>query len=198
VTYAGNLPEDLKQNFEEAVQKIPPTVLNALKKAGEKFVYTDRLIDHLPELAGVRPTGWTAGMTWENSEGLHITSTKEIVVARRAKDYSSGVYTVSDRQHASLYHETGHALSLSIGQKPGERFTESQSWIHAYQKDVASLPDRLKPALGYFLQSGWRGSEEVFAELFANQLGESSMTHPIGKFFPASAKLLESTIKGLK
>ena len=166
-----------------------------MKSSGIKFAFAEKLTDRYPELANEQPVGWPAGFTWENSEGLYKTSRKEIFVARKHKSYdpANPFLEISQRQRATLFHETGHGLDTALNYP-----SRKQDWQDAHAKDVAQVTDKDKARLGYFLQPGHRGWEETFAELQANELGESTALMDVRKYFPECLKLLRSIIGALK
>jgi hypothetical protein len=193
IEFHGSLPDDIKRNHRERIEKLPPPVLRALRRGGVKFVYAERLIDAYPELASERPSGWSGGDTWENCEGVYMPARKEIFVARKRRLIQPPEYRVSDRQAGALNHETGHGLDAALGLPSRE-----QRWQDAYEKDAAKLTDEEKRYLAYYLQVDYRGSAEAFAELFAFEMGEGAQTIDLRPFFPECLKVLREILGGLE
>jgi len=190
IEYTGTLPTNTIERHERLIQRIPEPVLNALKAKGIKFSYADRLIDRHPELAQEKPSGWGGDLTWENADGIYYNSKQEIFVSRTLKGEAG--YYESSRQAGVLYHETGHGLDAALGYR-----SRQKDWQEAHAKDAARLGADDQLRLSYFIQAGYRGWEEVFAELFGFEQGAASGGEDIRPFFPECLKLLRETIKAL-
>ena len=46
------------------------------------------------------------------------------------------------------------------------QISHSKEFVDAYNRDVAEMPQAARDRAEYFLQSGWTGPQEMFAELF--------------------------------
>ena len=192
IEFSGKLPEDIKAYHEKTIREIPEPVLNTLKANGIKFAYAEKLVDRYPELATKQPSGWPAGYTWEQAEGLFRPYEKEIFVSRTSKS-GFGSYFVSSRQRGVLFHETGHGLDQALNY-----ISRGQEWQDAHAMDVSRLTYSQMQEVAYELQPGYRGWEETFAELFALELGEGSAMKDIRSYFPNCVNLLRTIIKDLK
>lgn len=190
----GNMSASDVAEFREAIEALPAPVLDAIRRAGGKFVVAEKLADWNPDLASQTPRGWPAGMTWANAEGLYDNGRKSVVACKTRVHVASGQPEVSSRRIGVLRHEAGHGFDAAIG-KPSRHHPD---WADAYNRDVAAIDPAKTGALGYYLQAGTAGREEAFAEIFAQLNGGGSDKHEdvLANFPECTRRLKEWMSKG--
>jgi hypothetical protein len=199
----GKLPSE---NFIDKVDRdfigLPQEVRQLLKREGIKVVVGDTIPDVAPELKGVRPRGHAAGSTWDHIEGFfrHVPGEKMAVVTEHRLDRISGKIVASNRVEGVLKHEVGHGVDEAL-----HGYSQDDAFQTAYEADKAiidrNLNDSEKDTLEYFLQSGYTGPSEAFAELFAVLHGGGAAKWCetlLRTSFPNTINLIEDRIEKLK
>jgi hypothetical protein len=147
-----------------ALRLIPARVQSALDARGVRVEVARRVVDVRPHLAGVRPRGWPAGLSYENADACYDRGV--VVVAEVHADYTTGQEVPSGRVAGVTRHEVGHAADEVYG-----NFSRDPAFRAAYNADVAAIRANNTPVDPYFLQGGDAGPEETFAEGFAQMYG---------------------------
>ena len=150
-------------------ESLPEAWRKIVADAGHQVVIAPRLVDVLPRLKGVTPTGYPDGMTWENADGGFFGKDFTLVIAQESM--IDGIYkpVTNERGYGLLFHEFGHALDASLG----HALTYDHDIVSAWYKEAAALRaikfssegDRNDQA--YFTQSEPFGVRETIAELIA-------------------------------
>ena len=169
---ATTVSKSFHRETEDATRTIPDKVWQTIERSGWKVQLAEFVVDAAPSLRGVRPRGWPSHLTWENSDALHLPTSKLLVVAEKRRN-SSGKVVTSSRVGGVLRHELGHAFDMALGGK--SRFLSSHAnFVNAYQRDVLRLSSDERETFKYYLQGTRAGWQEAFAEAFAVSLGGGS------------------------
>jgi hypothetical protein len=139
-------------------------VQSTLDACGVRVEVVRRVIDARPHLAGVRPRGWPAGLSYENADACYDGGA--VIVAEVHADYGTGQEVPSSRVAGVTRHELGHAVDEVYG-----NFSHDAVFRAAYDADVADILANNTPVDPYYLQAGDAGPEETFAEAFAQTYG---------------------------
>jgi hypothetical protein len=163
--------------------------MKTLAEEGIVFRVGKRLTELNPDLKGVHPRGWPAGMTWDTAEGLYSSREKAVNVTEFYRPVGRKEFIRNSRAAGVVLHESGHAYDHALGRVS----STSPAFIDAYKDDVKYMPKTAKPGLRYFLQKGSAGRSEAFAETFAWTVGEKgSGRTDLRLFFPRVAKLIKT------
>lgn len=177
---------------------LPEGVRKLLKDKGFYLVVVPNVThkNGLPELAGKTPRGWPPGTTWDNADGLQ--TGKKILVSEY-RQTATGKWEKNTRIGGVVRHETGHALDEALGDGT-KKYSDSNEFLEAYEKDVARLTKEQKDQLGYFLQAAG-GRQETFADVFAllsggpcNEIRRALLTAA----FPHVQALIKKKLESLK
>ncbi|MEO8493629.1 MAG: hypothetical protein ABI614_01060 [Planctomycetota bacterium] len=161
-----------QRETEVATRSVPPQVWKTLGEAGWRVQLAEFVVDAAPALSGVRPPGWPRDLTWDNSDAIHLPTSKLLVVAEKRRN-RAGEIVDSSRVSGVLRHEIGHAFDMAASGSH-EFLSASPQFMWAYQQDVSRIPSRDRGTLAYYLQDGRGGLRETFAEAFAVVLGGGS------------------------
>jgi len=181
---------DFTQKVNDTYNALPQNVRDALSRDGVQVVPTDKVTDVMPELKGQKPRGWPPGSSWDDVDGAYDTTSKRIIVAQRqnsAKPYTNDVAGLTR-------HETGHAVDRL------HNLSNQQTFITAYDREKAAVPQADAQALDYFLQQADAGREETFAETFAVINGGATTKYRdflLRKDFPDTIKVVTDQISKL-
>ncbi len=169
---ATSVSDRFQHETEVATRSVPPQVWKTLVQAGWRVQLAEFVIDAAPSLSGVRPPGWPRDLTWDNSDAIHLPTSKLLVVAEKRRN-RAGEIVDSSRIPGVLRHEIGHAFDMAAS---GNRqfLSTSPQFVHAYQQDVSRIPRSDRGHLAYYLQDSRGGLRETFAEAFAVALGGGS------------------------
>jgi hypothetical protein len=157
---SSDISPDFYYQMSGHIRTLPTPLLRTLADRGQ-FIRLERLvIDRLPHLKEIQPPGYPAGSTYSQAGGIYVSNegaalVAESVLSRNGRLSSTGLGT------ETLRHELGHAMDYAF-----DRPSEHQTFRQIYESDVAKIPQAERANLDYFLQSGSRGPEEVFAESF--------------------------------
>lgn len=169
---ATTVSEAFHQETADATESIPTQVWQTLEQSGWRVQVAEFVVDAAPSLRGVRPRGWPRNMTWENSDAIHLPTSKLLVVAEKRRD-STGNIVSSSRVPGVLRHELGHAFDMAMGGT--SRFLSSKrEFVSAYLRDTRQLTTEQRATFDYYLQGDRAGWQEAFAEAFAVALGGGS------------------------
>lgn len=155
-----------------AFQSIPWPVRQALVQNGWRVELVEYVTEAAPQLRGIRPRGWPEGMTWENTEAVHLPEDRLLILAEKRRT-RRGVVVSSHRIEGTVRHELGHAFDLMVG---GLNHFHSSDirFVQAWQLDASQVSVNDREPLAYYLQANAPGRQEVFAEVFAVALGGGS------------------------
>ena len=166
---ATSVSKSFHRETENATRTIPTEVWKTIERSGWQVQLAEFVVDAAPSLRGVRPRGWPSHLTWENSDAIHLPTSKLLVLAEKRRN-SSGKVVPSSRVGGVLRHELGHAFDMALGGR--YRFFSSRAdFVNAYQLDVRSLSEEERETFKYYLQGSRAGWQEAFAEAFAVSLG---------------------------
>lgn len=138
----------------EGLQTVPQGLKKRLAKAGLKVVITPTISDVVSD-ATERPTGYTHGGNYTNCPAYCLGQT--IYVAERVQSGSSVPHPVKNIV-ASFMHEFGHAYDHTY------HISDSPGFLKAYEADCQKLTNTLREEFYYYVQPGWLGPSEMFAE----------------------------------
>jgi len=128
-------------------------------------------IDAQEDLRGVRPRGWSEGMTWDSVAGAYSSKDKYVLAGKGLSGSSS-----------LLLHEYGHAAGDQLWYDYDKRVIQAHKAVY----------DRLDD---YFRQDGPGGRvsvKEFFAESFAQTIMDRNLA--INRFGPAIVDFVESVV----
>lgn len=169
---ATSVSDRFQRETEMATRSVPPQVWKTLDDAGWRVQLAEFVVDAAPSLRGVRPTGWPRHLTWDNSDAIHLPTSKLLVLAEKRRN-RDGEVVASSRVAGVLRHEIGHAFDMaSAGSK--QNLSASQQFVQAYQQDVSRIVQADRARFTYYLQDSRSGLQETFAEAFAVALGGGS------------------------
>ena len=151
---------------------LPVSFRNELQQSGWQVQLAEFVIDAAPELAEQAPRGWPSGMSWRQSDAVHLPNQRRLIVAEKRLT-SAGTVVSASRTAGVLRHELGHAYDVAHGARHGS-LSASPAFLAAYQCDLAQLPASERDRLTYYLQAGSAGRQETFAEALAIALGGGS------------------------
>ncbi|MCK5809487.1 MAG: hypothetical protein KAH00_00265 [Cocleimonas sp.] len=158
--------DDLPPVINE-LAKLPTEALQRMVDEGSNvFVVRDSIVEHYPELSGVRPRGWPPGSTWDTVPGVARTGANEMVVATVSGDAGERAIPAKGTNHGSynlVIHEAAHLYSGLTG---GHR---SDDFIVARNKEIEAG----HLTIPYLLQEGNAGRSETFAGVAAMFYGGS-------------------------
>jgi len=188
---AEGLDSEVEAKFRGYVDEMSDKVLAKLVEGGQTFRFGNTVTQLYPELKGVTPRGWPRGSTWDEAEGLHKGSRKEIATTRYFKK-RNGELVETKRARGVVYHETGHGFDQSHGY-----ISHSEAFRRAYAEDIKKIKGRdLRKDLKYYLQKGDAGPSEAFAEVFAWETGNTGAGWwtDIRKYFPETTKFMKGLL----
>lgn len=191
----------LVMDIKAALAEYPLSVLNLLYSKGCKILVSPTYVDHDPQSANTRPTGFEYGSTWKDCPGRF--DGRNIVVCE---------YTIGndfDLEEASdplgiLRHEIGHAIDHFLG-----GISNTTDFKQAYSQDIHGLDEFVKPRLRYYIQTEGNGPAETFAELAAAKYGgksqsgsrknrSASIANLVYDNFPNANKVLENKLSSFQ
>ena len=175
-TFASAAGATLGDSFIAEVQaaweSIPVEVRGQLQRAGWRVVLAEYVVDAAPELLTQTPRGWPTGMSWRQTDAVHLPNERKLIIAEKRLT-TRGEIVECSRCAGVLRHELGHGYDLAQGGR--WRFASaSPEFASVYDRDVATIPEGSRAALAYYLQAGSAGRQETFAEAFAVALGGGS------------------------
>lgn len=185
-TWAGVSDDFIKENLEY-LENVPRHIAQKVRKSGGYDIHIGKRLSQVDEsLKGVRPRGWDPGSTWDEADGMVNTKLKRVIIAEESQDFGGFWYKAGkERRKQVFFHEFGHAVDESY-----DHFSESKSFIKAYNKDVKRIMNSGDADnLHYFLQEGYSGKQETFAQLFANIIGDVDY-QDIVDHFPNTSELI--------
>ena len=151
----------------DALNSVPDDFHRVLYAAGHRIIIGDRLVNMDPaRFVGNQPRGHGPIGTWESVSGAFAPPPiSRIFVAELVTE--RGAIVPAKTTPATSREEVGHALDYALDQGAGRPSQADPDFLLAYNTDVAGLTDpRLRSRMGYFLQRGGAGREELFAQLF--------------------------------
>jgi hypothetical protein len=175
--------EDVKteqhKHFRQAVQSgidsIPASVQHYLARGQWTFQMYEKISKDDPALAAQVASGHAEGNgTFGDAFGAADFINHRIVVAEKADPLNPNSHTyeadrVNSHPEQILRHETGHALDAAL-----HDYSHSSAFAEAYKdglEKLKKLPAEEQKELAYYLQKGFGGRQELFAELFAYKHG---------------------------
>lgn len=194
-TFAKETTKEFQDVVSKQLDVYPEKVKAALNNNGTSYNITDKLTNASPKYKNLRPAGWSKGATFDSVEALYDIDTKSIIMSETYKPVGKKVFaiTTKDRIIGGLNHETGHAFNHSSVTKMV--YSNQHKFKTAYAKDISKLSESDKLKNRFFLQSGARGRDETFAEIFANKMGKGAIKRDIRELFPNSTKYIDDLLK---
>lgn len=170
----GSVSDSFSRELETAARTIPDAVWQLVTRAGWRVGLVEYVVDAVPSLRGAPPRGWPAGSKWDNTDAVHLTSSKQLIIAEKRHNQKGEIVTCT-RVGGVLRHEFGHAFDVVTG---GQYLFQSLTpeFLAAYQLDVAAMSQDRRRELQYYLQDSDAGHQETFAEAFAALFGGGSDT----------------------
>ncbi len=195
-SFTNTVSKEFKESIEKQIAAYPEKVKLAINNKGITVQGGSKMSQIRPDLKGQSPVGWSKGSTFDSVEALYDIDNKRISIVERYLSRKSGNFelTTTKRTLGGMNHEIGHGFNRTFGAAPVSNSTRFKS---AYLKDTKNLTDVSisENNLQFFLQKGWRGRDETFAEVFADIMGTGSVRADIDKFFPNVTKHIEDLLK---
>lgn len=154
------------------LQTIPRNVRQALQKSGYVVTLSRTVPAAIPAASGKQVRGYVQSTTWNNIFGMFDRNSKQIVMAELAESEAAQgqghLVTLNDarRRLGIMKHECGHAVDQLLN-----NYSHSAAFNNAYLTGITRLDVTERKMLDYYLQDGWAGKEEAFAEVFAIACG---------------------------
>jgi len=191
--------DSFRAEVKQARRTIPADIWLGLNEAGWRLQVAEFVVDAFPSLKGQHPRNWPAGMTWENTDALHMPKSQLLVLAEKRKKLS-GEVVASSRVAGVLRHEVGHAFDMVTG---GEFpfCSASPEFLIAYHRDTLAVTDANRELLAYFVNREKAGRQEAFAEAFALLFGGGSDEPHRKEFrrcFPLVMKYVEEKVRAYR
>jgi hypothetical protein len=191
----SSVSKTFRAETRAAAQSIPDPVWQTIEQAGWRIHLAEFVVDAAPALRGVTPRGWPRHLTWENSDALHLPSSRLLVVAEKRRN-RAGQVVRSSRVASVFRHELGHAFDMAVG--GGQQFLSCSSrFVAAYNRDVSQLSNAQRERFAYYVQGPRAGWQETFAEAFAVSLGGGSSNVKPQEFqaaFPRVTRFVRTAI----
>lgn len=171
---ASSVGEEFQQQVQSAAESVPAEIWRRLQQSGWQFRTAEFVVDAVPALRGQSPRGWPEGMTWENTDAVHMPKSRLLVFAEKRRT-TKGEVVFSSRVSGVVRHELGHAVDMALADHARFRSSE-RDFLAAYHRDIQELSAAQRADMDYYLQNGAAGRQETFAEAFAILLGGGSDT----------------------
>jgi len=185
----SEVSDAFRQEVLSAMETIPPVIWRHLRRTGLRVELAEFVIDAAPSLQGVHPRGWPEGMTWENTDAVHLPKQRQLVIAEKLRNRKGQVVS-GTRAVGVLRHELGHAFDV-IADTPEQYYSASPGFLCACELDLSRMSDACCRQLAYYRQSNASGRQEAFAEAFGILLGEGSDAKNETAFREAFPEVLE-------
>ena len=171
---ATSVSDRFHRETEMATKSVPPQVWKTLGDAGWRVQLAEFVVDAAPSLRGVRPTGWPRHLTWDNSDAIHLPTSKLLVLAEKRRN-RAGEVVESSRVAGVLRHEIGHAYDMA-SRANSQNLSATPQFVQAYQQDVSRIAHADRAVFAYYLQDSRSGLQEAFAVALG---GGSSDIEPV-------------------
>lgn len=191
-------PSDSYQRRVEALSdRLPRQVKLVLLRHGCKIAAVRRLTDLFPKLTAEMPSGYGRDSTYEHCAALYSPEKRLIALAEQYKKGDDWLDTDEGYTAQSIEHETGHAIDHAMGVS-GRYFSHSDEFDKAYLKDRGKLDPEAASRLGYYLQEGFNGKEETFADIFNSVSLSWHDADYIEEVFPRTTELIKNRLSEVK
>ena len=185
------------RSIKEMLVAIPLPVLRILNNEDGHIRIMPSVVEMDYRIQNTTPHGWNDSASWKDSPAL--CHGKSVVISQYRNDQRTGEYVQTTNELGVVRHELGHAIDNCM-----DSFSQTESFKHAYYLDAANVPQELRTKLDYFLQSGWSGPSEVFAELCCHKFGGETdrgrieLCELVKRNFPLTDQELEKRLNELK
>lgn len=149
----------IEKSVLKALAKVPKNIRDRLAEHGLKIQIVSSLIDADPGLRGARPSGYTHGGGWDNCPGRYDDTRRTIFIGER-NGWRNQPMALNQGAEGITVHELGHAFDDMNNCSTSEDFKK------AFAEDTKSLSNETRLIYQVYLQEGWAGPAEMFAELF--------------------------------
>jgi hypothetical protein len=184
-TTGALLSSTFREQLSAAVTTVPAPVWRSLQRGGYRFVAARLVTDAVPRLRQEHPRGWPSDQTWENTDAVHVTQWRTLVVSELRRN-KKGELVPAVRVERVVRHEVGHAFDALLGGGRYDYYSSSPEFIRLYDADWRRLDAAGRERLAYYVQAGTgAGRQETFAESFAEHLGGGSSPERAEQFLAA-------------
>jgi hypothetical protein len=167
------LSSTFRERISAAVASVPPRIWQRLGERGYRFQAARLVTDAAPRLRYDQPRGWPAGLTWENTDAVHVPQWRVLVVSELRRN-KQGTLVPAVRVERVVRHEVGHAFDAILGGQL-DFYSSSPEFTVAFERDLRQIAAADRERLAYYLQTADNaGRQEAFAEAFAEILGGGS------------------------
>jgi hypothetical protein len=195
-TTVSPVGKHFEREISTAWGALPSGFRDDLRRNGWQVQLAEFVVDAAPNLAEQAPRGWPSGMSWRQSDAVHLPGERRLIVAEKRLT-AAGTVVSASRTAGVLRHELGHAYDVAHGGRYGT-LSASPAFLAAYQGDLAQFPATERDRLAYYLQAGPAGRQETFAEAVALALGGGSDDANAAEFaqrFPSVLKFAAHCIR---
>ena len=215
----GARNKELIEAYKRSYLDLPESVRDLLAKNKQELVIGKRLSDIEPNL---REAKLPKGASLDQLEGVY--SNNRVYLAEQYKIKGQQVHVDVTDAPGTLKHEVGHSLNKVLADSPNGRFSESEAFRRAYERDLQEHFNKLsrteQAKLEYLIQAdkgnigqtldnllnrvkagSEAGRSEAFAELFATIHGGGalkSQERDILRAFPNTKRLIEEKLASLE
>ena len=195
--------QEYRKQVQEGIQSIPPSVQHYLNEGRWAFRIDQTISENDPEIGEQAASGHKeGGGSFAANFGATDFDHHRIIVSEKANPLNRTETTYEaerENPHAdqTLRHETGHALDAAL-----RFYSHTPEFTKAYNDCCEHLPPDVRAKLGYYLQSGDLGKQELFAELFAAEHGggpnKADLDPLLQKYFAPCMALIKKQEAAIK
>lgn len=171
-----------------ALAYVPSSVQESMHQAGIVIFIVPDMLMVRPHLATQKLPAYASFGGYDNVCGLFMPGEKKVYIPER---FSFGNQPLQDNPFVlwATLHELGHAFD-SV-----ENYSDSESFIKAYEDDCKYLNNEIRITYNYFLEHNGR-RHEMFAELFSACVApkEDLRAAGLSKAFPRCTQAVKDTL----
>lgn len=150
------------KTVQNEAQNLPPKVYNYLQDHNWVIATAHTILEGAPDIDknSTEPTDVGCNSN-DCAAGIEMDYGKRILIPEYTRTPDGSFFHNVEQVPQTVRHEVGHAMDSAFG-----RISHSLEFVNAYKQDVAAMPQADREKAEYFLQAGWTGPQEMFAELF--------------------------------
>lgn len=145
---------------------VPGETAETLERTGHQVIVVRSISAACPQLAEIRPVGMDMGLTYDAEDGIYESGCNRVLIARNYYSKREKAMVENSNPAGTVRHEIGHAVDDYL-----DKFSNSSRFKTIYCDEASKISGKDRKRLAYYLQLGYRGREEAFAELFAIYCG---------------------------
>lgn len=158
-----NASDEFFRRVVAEVERLPPKVSDYLYAHRWVIASAHTMLEGAPDLDRryeQPPTGLGC-LSRDCAAGIELPDERRILIPEHSKSANGKWSSNKSAVEQVVRHEVGHVMDHAFGQ-----ISHNQEFVDAYQKDLAGMPQAVRAKVAYQTQDGWKGPEEMFAELF--------------------------------